>query len=196
MINRLVDEIERLLSEKSRVIIAMDGRCGAGKTTLASLINAGLGGNVIHADDFFLRPEQRTKERLTSPGGNLDRERLESEVLVPLSRGEKFFYNPYDCRTQGMKDAVCVEPCALNIIEGSYSCHPELRKYYDYSAFLTVDSTEQERRIKLRCGEDGWAAFAEKWIPLEEKYFKECETQKYCDIIIDCKGQMNHDNRY
>lgn len=37
------------------------------------------------ADDFFLRPEQRTPERLAEPGGNLDRERMKSEVIDRLS---------------------------------------------------------------------------------------------------------------
>ena len=63
-----------------RYIVAIDGRCGAGKSTLAQKLARDLGGRVVCADDFFLRPEQRTPERLAEPGGNLDRERMKSDV--------------------------------------------------------------------------------------------------------------------
>lgn len=51
-----------------RYIVAIDGRCGAGKSTLAQQLARDLGGRVVCADDFFLRPEQRTPERLAEPG--------------------------------------------------------------------------------------------------------------------------------
>ena len=63
------------------LLAAIDGRCAAGKTTLAEQLREMLGCNVIHADSFFLRPEQRTEERLNTPGGNIDYERLLAEVI-------------------------------------------------------------------------------------------------------------------
>ena len=50
-------------------------------------------------DDFFLRPEQRTPERFSEPGGNVDRERFLSEVLLPLRQGEAVDYRRFDCAT-------------------------------------------------------------------------------------------------
>ena len=47
-------------------IVALDGRCAAGKTTLAARLQQRSGCNVVHMDDFFLRPAQRTKARLRS----------------------------------------------------------------------------------------------------------------------------------
>ena len=67
------------------LIAAIDGRCASGKTTAAELLQKQFGWTVVHADDFFLRPEQRTPERYAEPGGNLDRERLREEVLLPPS---------------------------------------------------------------------------------------------------------------
>ena len=79
-----------------RYIVAIDGRCGAGKSTLAQQLARDLGGRVVCADDFFLRPEQRTPERLAEPGGNLDRERMKSEVIDRLS-ADALSYTPFDC---------------------------------------------------------------------------------------------------
>lgn len=185
MKNRLIAEITELLNTKNSVIIAIDGRCAAGKTTLASMLKKSLSCNVIPADDFFLRPEQRTAERLREPGGNIDYERLEQEVLISLRQGADFSYRPYSCKIQSLKEPVYIRKNKINIIEGSYSCHPKLKKYYDYQIFLTVDSVTQKERILRRNGTDGFSIFAEKWIPLEEKYFLECETEQNCNLVID-----------
>ena len=44
-------------------IIAIDGPCASGKTTVAAKIAEEWDASVIAMDDFFLRPEQRTEER-------------------------------------------------------------------------------------------------------------------------------------
>lgn len=183
------NEINKLLKQKERIIIAIDGRCGSGKTTLAAQLKKEPDCNVIPADHFFLRPEQRTSERYAQPGGNIDYERLESEVLVPLSKGGEFSYKPFDCSSGTLAQPVFVPQKAINIIEGSYSCHPRLFGYYDLTIFLTVDREEQLRRIERRNGSEMLKMFKEKWIPLEEKYFAEYNVEEKCNIIIEnsCK---------
>ncbi len=73
-----IARIETLLAERDCVFVAIDGPCTSGKTTFAAMLNRRFGGNVLHMDDFFLRPEQRTPERFAEPGGNVDRERFEN----------------------------------------------------------------------------------------------------------------------
>ena len=43
-------------------------------------------GQVFHLDDFFLPFEKRTPQRLSTPGGNVDHERAQRELFLPLSR--------------------------------------------------------------------------------------------------------------
>ena len=62
-LNQIRNRIDELMSQKERVIVAIDGNCTAGKTTLAGKLAERYDCNVIHMDDFFLRPEQRTPER-------------------------------------------------------------------------------------------------------------------------------------
>ena len=69
-------QINMLLEEKNFVIVAIDGKCTSGKTTLASQLAEIYDCNVFHMDDFFLRPEQRTPERFAEVGGNVDYERF------------------------------------------------------------------------------------------------------------------------
>lgn len=181
----IAGEAERLRLAKSRVIIAIDGRCASGKTTLAAMLGETCGCPVIHMDHFFLRPEQRTAERLREPGGNVDRERFLDEVLIPLKQGTSCSYRPYDCHRQELTEAIRIEPGPIYLIEGSYSCHPSLYGYYDFTVFLTVNPTEQLRRIRERNGEGAAVAFEEKWIPLEERYFSSCLIEERCDMCFE-----------
>lgn len=167
---------------KSLLLIALDGRCGAGKTTLAARLQEKTGCNIIHMDHFFLQPEQRSRERLEEPGGNVDYERFLEEVMIPLSRGQKSSYRIYDCKTGTLSEPVSVEPNGMIVVEGSYSCHPRFWDFYDFRIFMDVEEEEQLRRIGLRSGEEALARFRERWIPLEERYFAAYQIQERCDF--------------
>ena len=138
-------QINMLLEEKNFVIVAIDGKCTSGKTTLASQLAEIYDCNVFHMDDFFLRPEQRTPERFAEVGGNVDYERFQEEVLLPLKSGKAFSYRPFDCSTFTLADPVAVTPKRLNIIEGTYSHHPYFGNPYDLKILLTVDEETGEQ---------------------------------------------------
>ncbi|MBR7147444.1 MAG: hypothetical protein IKD13_01325, partial [Firmicutes bacterium] len=109
-----------------RFVVAIEGGSASGKTTLSQILSRVYDCTVFHMDDFFLRPEQRTPERFSEPGGNVDRERFLEEVLKPLSRGEVVRYRRFDCSTFTLGEPMEVEPKPLVIVEGAYSMHPEL----------------------------------------------------------------------
>ena len=185
IVNMLVEKIKALSSQEKLFIVAIDGRCASGKTTLANELFCRLECNVIHADEFFLQPFQRTKARLSEAGGNLDRERLLSQVLEPLRQKGEACYKPFICHSMSFGDEIRLTEKKITIVEGSYSCHPELIEYYDLTVFLDVDSELQKKRILERNGEEKLKDFLQMWIPLEEKYFKECHTKQKADIVID-----------
>lgn len=178
----LIKKIDMLL-KNGKAIIGIDGGSGSGKTTFASLLCEIYDATAFHMDDFFLTPSMRTEERLSEVGGNVDRERFENEVLIPLKQGTDVNYRKFDCKTNVLSTPVSVKPKNLVIIEGSYSLHPDLIKYYDFSVFLDIDVEKQRERIKKRNGE-GAKAFFEKWIPLENIYFEKTNIKHRCDMII------------
>lgn len=183
--NELFNKIEELL-QNNKLIMAIDGSSAAGKSTLAAVLAERYGALVFHADDFFLRPEQRTAERLAEAGGNMDRERLKAEVLESLSKGERVTYRAFDCRTMSLKEPVSVEPGRLNVVEGAYSMHPELENYYGLSVFLDIDPEVQRQRI-LKRNEERAEMFFSRWIPMEMRYFKELNVKDRCQIVISIK---------
>jgi uridine kinase len=176
--------VEQLLSQQERVLVALDGRCAAGKTTLARHFQERFGWQVFHMDDFFLRPEQRTEERLAQPGENVDHERFFSEVLLPLRAGLLFQYRPYDCHTGQLRPPVQAVPAPVSLVEGSYACHPALWDLYDLRLFLTVEPQEQMSRILSRNGPEQAQVFQDMWIPLEERYFAAFRLDSRCDFLL------------
>ena len=177
----LVEE-KKKVCQKETFILAIDGRCASGKTTLASYLQALTDCAVIHMDHFFLRQEQRTKERYDTPGGNVDHERFLEEVIKPLEQGISFPYRPYDCSRGILGEPIWIARNNLMLVEGSYSCHPTLWDHYDLRVFLTVDEQTQADRIQHRNGAKAADMFREKWIPLEEKYFAAYEIERRCDL--------------
>lgn len=181
----VIDEIKNLLKDNEKLVIAIDGRCGGGKSSLGAMLSEEFDGSLFHMDDFFLPPRMKTKERLAQPGGNVHYERFEEEILKSLKNDEPAVYRKYLCNKGELSQPIKVEPKNLTIVEGSYSLHPTLRDYYDYKIFITIDPKVQHERILKRNGEEKLQDFINKWIPLEEHYFTELDIENKCDIIFD-----------
>ena len=173
-------------------IIAIDGRCAAGKTTLAARLAKELGGDVIHMDDFFLPPALRTQERRSEPGGNVHYERFLTEVIPKLASGQAFSYQRFDCSRMAPGDWLPVQNNGFVFVEGAYSCHPVLGEYMDRKVFLDIDHETQTERIRTRNGEDILQDFLQLWIPLEEAYFQAFSLEENTDYIIkQTKGETD-----
>ena len=178
----LLARIDGLLARRPRVLVAIDGMSASGKSTLAALLHEVYGAPVVHMDDFFLQPQQRTPERYGTPGGNVDHERFGQEVLAPLVRGEAFAYRPFLCGTFAFGEPVYVEPARLTVVEGSYSLHPSLEAAYDLRVLLRIPQAMQSGRILARNGEAMHARFMQTWVPLENAYFEATNIDARCDL--------------
>lgn len=180
----VLEAINKIYQQKGHVTIAIDGRCGSGKTTLANKLKAYFDCHIFHMDDFYLQEYQRTQERYNEPGGNVDRERFKKEVLEPLKEYQDVLYRPFDCSTMSISEGALYSYKPINIIEGSYSCHPELIDDYDMTIFLDIDESLRYKRIEERNGKEALNMFIKKWIPLEEKYFSSFDIQNHCDFYF------------
>ncbi len=184
-------KINKLKKSKDHLLIAIDGKCGSGKTTLALLLNEIYQGNVFHMDDFFLQPYQRTSSRLEKPGENVDHERFLKEVLEPLSFKQNVLYQPFDCSKMALSNEIeTILNKPINIIEGTYSLHPNLIDYYDLKIALTIDDHLQMERIVRRNGSQMAEKFRDLWIPLENRYFNELHIFYKADVC--CETSKNH----
>ena len=179
----LFSQIEKLFAEKDRVVVAIDGGAASGKTTLADMLSKRYGGAIVHMDDFFLRPEQRTPERFAEAGGNFDRERFKEEVIPYINKRERFSYRIFDCSEMCLFGNAEIADSCLVIVEGSYSHHPAFTDAFDLRVFLYVDEEERKRRIVARNG-DMSQMFFTRWIPLENRYFETFKIEEKADLVI------------
>lgn len=175
--------LDTILSElhkttKRPFLIAIDGMCGSGKTTLANFLAKELNASVFHMDDFFLQPHQRTPKRLLEPGGNVDYERFKKEVLDHIRDAGGVTFCPFSCHEWKLMDAVTIPYNDIVIVEGSYSHHPYFNDSYDLKIFLEISPDEQKKRIIARDGKDIWPMFEQKWIPMEHRYFEEFKIKE------------------
>ena len=81
------------------LVLALDGRCGSGKTTLANALAAQLPGcTLLRTDDFYLPPARRSPDWAHTPCANMDLTRLRDEALRPAYAGQPVAYRAYSCR--------------------------------------------------------------------------------------------------
>ena len=73
----LASAIADRLAQQSAVLVALDGRCGSGKTTLAAQLAERFPQSItVHTDDFYLPPSRRVTGWEKIPCANMDIRRL------------------------------------------------------------------------------------------------------------------------
>lgn len=183
---QLLDYITKKFAETETrpFLIAIDGHCGSGKTTVANYLAKELGASLFHMDDFFLQPHQRTEDRLNQPGGNVDYERFKAEILDHITDKDGITFRPFSCSKWQLEDeAITVPYHDIVIVEGSYSQHPHFQDAYQVKIFLEISPEEQKKRITARDGEAIWPMFETKWIPMEHTYFEAYKIKENSHFI-------------
>lgn len=165
-------------------ILAIDGRCASGKTTLANKLALEYHANVFHMDDFYLPFNQREEQ----VGEHMDYQRLIDSVLIPLNLKQDVHYQSYNPHDDTYSDLGIIEYRPCNIIEGSYSLYPLLTQYYTYCIVLDIDSHLQKERLKQRKNYD---AYLSTWIPKEEAYFSYYSIYEKYPIYNMKEGEEN-----
>ena len=173
----------RCLQERGGARVAIDGNSGAGKSTLGALLAAVYGGNLYHMDDFF----PATGAQDGAAAGRTRRQcgqgaLFQAEVLSHL--GAPFSYRPWRCHPGAFAAPVAASPRAVEIVEGVYSLHPDLRAAYDLRVFLAIAPRAQAERIRARSGEAMLKRFVAEWIPLENVYFDRLGVRDCCQLVF------------
>lgn len=169
----------------------IDGKCGSGKTTLSERLGERYGCNVFHIDDFYLPIVMQTPEVMKEPGGNINYDRFIAEIMAPLTSDSTVVYRPFLCMEQKYAPGVSLKRTGVNVIEGTYSCHPVLREIYAkltgwevITLFMDIDDRNQRDRVRGRVGQLRFKLFEDKWIPREREYFSAYSVREYCDYSI------------
>ncbi|MCA9369652.1 MAG: hypothetical protein H6774_03320 [Pseudomonadales bacterium] len=174
------------------VIIALDGRSGVGKSTLAKKVAEEVGGVVVTADNFWAGGENelwdnRSPEERVQLG--IDWKRLAKEVLIPLRNGEAVSYRPFDFQTnKGLSDTpITIAPHRVIVLDGAYSARPELTKLVDLSVLVqSSDDTVRRTNLVNREGATYMDDWHRRWDPAEDYYFSHIRPESSFDLVVVC----------
>ena len=191
VLDNILGRMEDAKKNNRKLLLVIDGKCGSGKTNLSESLSERYGCNVFHIDDFYLPIVMQTPEVMKEPGGNINYDRFISEIMAPLTSDSAVVYRPFLCMEQEYAPGVSLKKTGVNVIEGTYSCHPVLREIYakltDWEVitlFMDIDDANQRDRVRKRVGEQRFKLFEEKWIPREREYFSAYSLMEYCDYSI------------
>jgi len=126
-------------------LIGIDGRCGAGKSTLARSLADALGAaQIIPLDDFPCR----LGEHPFHPSGtqtHINWERAKREAIEPLLRGEGASYRRtpwWMSQTGEPEPEVHIRPGITTIVEGTTALRRQLRDLYDLRIWVDLPPGE------------------------------------------------------
>jgi uridine kinase len=169
----------------ARVVVAIDGAGGAGKSTLARGIEDAFPGcvSVVRCDDFYRPLSGATLSPQEAYENYFDWRRLRDEALIPLRNGQPARYQRYDWETDRLAEWIDVEPREIVLIEGVFSTRPELRAMIDVAIFIETPREERIRRMLARPQPS--TSWMDQWMAAEDWYLEHVAPQYRADLVIE-----------
>lgn len=167
-------------------LIAIDGHSAAGKTTLAEALAVRFSdATIVHMDDFYRVMDEEERAALDGAGGYAhyyDWQRLEEQVLKPLSEQREGHYQKYDWVANRLGAWNNVRATGIVLIEGCYAARPELAAYYD--VILVVETPAAKRLQRQTERADATREWLERWDKAERYYMEHYPPQRYADMVV------------
>jgi uridine kinase len=162
------------------VFVAIDGRGGSGKTTLAGQLAARLPGvTVVHTDDFA---RGHVGGRL--PVSGWEHKRFYEQVAAPLLDDRPGRYQRYDWDAQPLDDRIDV-PCeGILVVEGVSSTRVELLVPWDATIWVETPTDERLARGIARDGEHMRDQWEQVWEVEEDAYVRSQHPAARADVVV------------
>ncbi|MFE5242658.1 MULTISPECIES: uridine kinase family protein [unclassified Streptomyces] len=175
--NDLADRARRLRSLPPSCgpvrLIAVDGHAGSGKSTFTGRLAEALGGApVLRLDDLA------THEELFSWT-----DRLRTQVLDPLARGESARYAPYDWTARRFGPPRTLEAAPVVLMEGVGAGRAAVRPFLAGLLWIEGGSAASWARGRLRDG-PALREFWDGWTVEERRHFAEDPSYPFADVVI------------
>jgi len=182
-----------LVTTGGPILVAIDGRSGTGKSTLARRIGDRTGATVIAGDDFYSGGSDAEWARQSPEmrvANCVDWRRMRREVLEPLLAGKAAAWHPFNFAAgTGLADRLIEqEPAEVIVLDGAYSARPELRDLIDLAVLVEMpdDAARRERLIR-REGPEFMAGWHAIWDDAEDFYFSQVVPPAWFDLVV--RGQ-------
>ncbi len=179
----LADEIRAGERRLGRVrLVAIDGPGGAGKSVFAKRLGRALGGvPIVHTDDFASWDDSLAWW-----------DRLESEVLSPLARGESVQFRAYDWTAHRLGEWRDVPLAPVILLEGVSSSRRAISERLTLAVWVETSRDERLTRGIARDGE-GMRSMWDRWMLEEDHHYQADGARDRADVVVDGAPAVDHD---
>lgn len=200
VVERVVDLIDGL--GRRRLRVAIDGRTGAGKTTLGHELAQGLsarGRTVLRASlDDFKRPwrDRHLYDRESGEGYYRNAYDLDAIHRLLLDPEDQVVLCSIDPLTQidHSGETVSFPPDGVLLVDTVFACRPEIDDAWDLRVWVDVDPDLSVRRGAARdhaMYEDAAALHRARYGVAEDIYLAEVDPLSIVEVIVDNRDLEN-----
>lgn len=155
-------------------VIAVEGRSGAGKTTIAGETGRLLGAPVLHMDDLYAGWD-----------GLLDGVRSLGEwVLAPIAEGRPAVWRRWDWAAGAYAEEHRVPDGDWLVVEGVGAGGRMLRPYLAGVVWVECPTADRKRRALARDGER-YAPHWDRWARQEDAFYTADQVRETANLIIE-----------
>ena len=184
-IEALLQELHDVPANGATALVGVDGRAGAGKSSLcAAIANLDPSLAVVHTDEFYVPLELRRAPD-DEYGRQIDWRRGLEDVVTPLFEGRPAHFQGFDWETQGPKDWRDVRPSGLVLLDGTYSTREELAPFLSLAVWLEVPRDLGLQRGIERDGPESEEWWMSDWVEDEDRYVLLEDPAQRADVVID-----------
>lgn len=181
---RNVEDLAQLVeAQRSQrpFVVAIAGRGGAGKSTLAQqLAMRVIDSAVVPLDDFLV------KESLLAPRveEHFDLSRVEREVLISFTQGLAFNYRRLDWESDTLVPIDGIIDSTLIVLEGICAFEPPLESYVDLKVWVDTPATIATARGRERDVGTENAEHWDAWERHDTDFLARRHPDRRADVVI------------
>lgn len=172
-------------------LIAVDGRSGVGKSTLAVLIADSVEAALIEGDDFFAGGTGLRSDSPAVRAADCIDWRRQRAVLDVIRQGRAARWRAFDwvAFDGRLRSSVSeLSPRSIVILEGVYSARPELADLIDMKVLVTAPDAVRKARLLEREGCIG--PWERQWHEAEAHYFSEVMPAGEFGVVFEVPSPM------
>lgn len=172
------------------LVVAIDGRAGAGKSTLAGQLASTFESLlVIDGDDFYAGGSAEHWDAMSGAekAAHCVDWRRQATVLGLLRSGRSARWSPYDWNANDGRLAdieTVAQPAEIVVLEGAFSARPELAALTDLRVLLDAPRQLTQQRVRAREGNAFDAGWAARWEEAEDWYFAHVMWPEAFDLVV------------
>ncbi|MFC7528698.1 dephospho-CoA kinase [Actinoplanes sp. GCM10030250] len=164
----------RVAPPGKRRVLAIEGRSGSGKTSLARAVALRLGASLIHMDDLYAGWDGLAEGVAA----------LRDRILAPLAEGRPAVWRRWDWAAGAYAEEHRVPDGDWLVVEGVGSGGGVLRSYICGVVWLESPQAVRKRRALARDGEI-YAPHWVRWARQEDAFYAEERVRERADLVIE-----------